>query len=245
MRKISLLFTLSAAMLFISFNANAQKDTKTDPRFDKFMDKVAASKGVTERPNLTKASSNQFDKTYLDFVNNNPAQGILLSKGRTEVLGKASYTVDKNGTIDKVSVKELASEYWGFCDNYGTLYRLTEKDAFLIIIAGKITQYVRTKDCSGTINKDSTFTLLFGMSGQGGYFDYASKGLDGEIESLDASLKNGKSKELEKMMSDHPEVYLSMLEDDDQEKYINAKYRKRENLTFKLQHYIREYNKLP
>ncbi len=245
MRKLSFLFICTAVVSLISFHATAQKDTKADPRFDKFMDKVAASKGVTERPNVTKASSNHFYKTYLDFVNNNPAQGILLSKGRTEVLGKASYTVDKNGTIDKVSVKELASEYWGFCDNYGTLYRLTEKDAFLIIIAGKITQYVRTKDCSGTINKDSTFTLLFGMSGQGGYFDYASKGLDGEIENLDASLKNGKSKELEKMMSDHPEVYQSMLEDEDQEKYINAKYRKRENLTFKLQHYIREYNKLP
>ena len=36
-----------------------------------------------------------------------------------------------------------------------------------------------------------------------------------------------------------------MLEDEDQEKYIKDKYRKRENLTFKLQHYIREYNKLP
>lgn len=245
MKKMTLLFSSIALSAVVTSIAFAQKDTKSDPRFDKFMDKVAASKGVTERPNLTKPSSNHFYKTYQDYVNNNPAPGILLSKGRTEVLGKASYTVDKNGTIDKVSVKDLASEYWGFCDNYGVLYRLTEKDAFLVIIAGKITQYVRTRDCSGTINKDSTFTLLFGMSGQGGYFDYASKGVDGEIEGLDASLKNGKSKELEKMMSDHPEIYQSMLEDDDQEKYIKDKYRKRENLTFKLQHYIREYNKLP
>jgi len=245
MSKISIQLMFAAVVLFICSNANAQKDTKTDPRFEKFMDKVAASKGVTERPNLTKPTSNHFYKTYKDYVNNNPAPGILLSKGRTEVLGKASYTVDKNGTIDKVSVKELASEYWGFCDNYGCLFRLTEKDAFQIIIAGKITQYVRTRDCSGTLKNDSTFALLFGMSGQGGYFDYASIGVDGEIVSLDASLKNGKSKELEKMMSDHPEVYQSMLEDDDQEKYIKDKYRKRENLTFKLQHYIRTYNSLP
>jgi hypothetical protein len=223
----------------------AQKDPKANPRFDKFMDKVAESKGITEKPNLEKPSSNHFYKTYQDYVNNNPAPNILLSQGRTEILGKASYTVDKNGSIEKVSVKELASEYWGFCDRYGVLFRLTEKDAFMVIIIGKITQYVRTKDCSGTLNKDSTYTLLFGMNGQGGYLDYASKGTDGEIEELDANLKNGKSKELEKMMSDHPEIYQAMLQDEDQEKYIKDKYRKRENLTFKLQHYIREYNKLP
>jgi hypothetical protein len=46
------------------------------------------------------------------------------------------------------------------------------------------------------------------------------------------------------MMSDHPEVYQRLLADEDQEKYIKDKYRKRENLTFKLQHYIREYNTL-
>jgi hypothetical protein len=61
---------------------------------------------------------------------------------------------------------------------------------------------------------------------------------------LDANLKNGKSKELEQLMANHPEVYQRLLADEDQEKYVKDKYRKRENLTFKLQHYIREYNKL-
>jgi len=245
MKKIKMSLILITVLLVNNSICYAQKDTKTDPRFDKFMDKVNASKGIQSVPKTAKPTSNHFYKTYQDYVNNKPAPDILLSKGRTEIMGKASYTVDKNGNIDKVSVKELAAEYWGFCDNNGMLYRLTEKDAFIVIILGKITQYVRTRDCSGTLNNDSTFSLLFGMSGQGGYFDYASKGVDGEIEGLDASLKNGKSKELEKMMSDHPEVYQQMLEDEDQEKYIKDKYRKRENLTFKLQHYIREYNKLP
>lgn len=228
---------------FISF-AFAQKDAKTDPRFEKFMDKVAAEKGITERPKLEKPTSNHFYKSYQDFVNNNPAPGILLSKGRTEIAGKVSYTVDMNGTIEKKSVKELGEQYWGFCDQYGVLYRLWEKDAYIVIIAGNITQYVRTGQCSGTINKDSTFTLLFGMNGQGGYLDYASKGVNGEIVDLNANLKNAKSKELEQLMSDHPEIYQKMLQDEDQEKYIHDKYRKRENLTFKIQHYIREYNKL-
>jgi hypothetical protein len=239
---VLIVFALLFTEITISY---AQKDTKTDPRFDKFMDKVNTSKGIQTTPNLEKPTSNHFYKTYKDYVNNNSAPNILLSKGRTEIMGKASYTVDKNGNIDKLSVKELASEYWGFCDRYGMLHRLTEKDAYIVIVLGKITQYLRTRDCSATVNKDSTFSLLFGMSGQGGYFDYASKGVDGEIIDLDASLKNGKSKELEKMMSDHPEIYKLMQEDEDQEKYIKDKYRKRENLTFKLQHYIREYNKLP
>jgi hypothetical protein len=245
MKKIIFILSASLPFLLVTMVVNAQKDTKTDPRFEKFMDKVAESKGVTVKTTTENPTSNHFYKTYQDYVNNKPAPNILLSKGRTEILGKASYTVDKNGSIDKVSVKELASEYWGFCDRYGVLYRLTEKDAFMVIILGKITQYVRTKDCSGTLNKDSTFTLMFGMSGQGGYLDYASKGVEGEIEELGANLKNGKSKELEKMMSDHPEIYQTMLEDEDQEKYIKDKYRRRENLTFKLQHYIRQYNKLP
>ena len=124
------------------------------------------------------------------------------------------------------------------------LYRLTDNDAYLVIIAGNITQYVKAGQCSGTLKKDSTFTLLFGMNGQGGYLDYASKGVNGEIVDLDANLKNGKSKELEQLMANHPEVYQRLLADEDQEKYVKDKYRKRENLTFKLQHYIREYNKL-
>ncbi|MFM2189955.1 MAG: hypothetical protein RL491_341 [Bacteroidota bacterium] len=235
---------LLVACLAVINSAFAQKDAKTDPRFEKFMDKVAASKGVSEVPKQERPTANHFYKSYQDFVNNNPAPGILLSKGRTEVMGKASYGVDRNGTIEKLSVKELSTQYWGFCDQYGVLYRLTEKDAYLVIISGKITQYVRAGQCTGTLNKDSTFTLLFGMNGQGGYLDYASKGVNGEIVELDANLKNGKSKALEQMMSDHPEVYQRLLADEDQEKYIKDKYRKRENLTFKLQHYIREYNTL-
>ena len=101
-------------------------------------------------------------------------------------MGKASYGVDRNGAIEKLSVKELAAQYWGFCNQYGVLYRLTEKDAYLVIIAGNITQYVRAGQCTGTLNRDSTFTLLFGMNGQGGYLDYASKGVNGEIVELDA-----------------------------------------------------------
>ena len=244
MKKNNFVFIFFISTLLISWSANAQKDTKTDPRFEKFMDKVNASKGIEQKPKVENPTSNHFYKTYQDYVNNNPAPGILLSKDRTEVLGTASYTVDRNGTIEKAKVKSLFEEYWGFCNRYGLLYRLTEKDAFMVIISGNITQYVRARDCSGTIKSDSTFILLFGMSGQGGYYDYASKGINGEIIDLDASLKNGKSKELEQMMSDHPAIYQQLLTDDDQEKYIKDKYRKRENLTFKLQHYIREYNKL-
>lgn len=235
---------LLVACLAVINSAFAQKDAKTDPRFEKFMDKVAASKGVSDVPKQERPTANHFYNSYQDFVNNNPAPGILLSKDRTEVMGKASYGVDRNGTIEKMSVKELSEQYWGFCNQYGVLYRLTEKDAYLVIIAGNITQYVKAGQCTGTLNKDSTFTLLFGMSGQGGYLDYASKGVNGEIVDLDANLKNGKSKALEQMMSDHPQVYQRLLADEDQEKYIKDKYRKRENLTFKLQHYVREYNKL-
>ena len=63
------------------------------------------------------------------------------------------------------------------------------------------------------------------------------------IDYLNANL-NGKSKELEKLMSTHPDVYKNLLADEDDIKYIGEKYRKRENLTFKIMHYIREYNKL-
>ena len=244
MKKLNFLPVFLCLSICFGITALAQKDTKTNPRFEKFMNKVKESKGIQDVPVAEKPTANHFYKTYQDYLNNKPAPGILLSKGRTEIMGTASYTVDRNGNVDKAKVKDLADEFWGFCDRFGVLYRLTEKDAYLVIIAGNITQYVRTRDCSGTLNNDSTFTLLFGMSGQGGYFDYASKGVNGEIIALEAKLKNGKSGELEKMMADHPEVYQKLLEDEDQEKYIKDKYRKRENLTFKLQHYIREYNKL-
>ena len=243
MKKYPLIFATSLLTLVFSYGSYAQKDAKSDPRFDKFMDKVAESKGIKERPSTEKPTSNHFYKSYADFLNNNPAPDILLSKGRTEIIGKASYSVDKKGTIEKVSVKDLAKDYWGFCNRTGELCRLTEKDAYLVLIAGKITQYVKTGDCSGTLNSDSTFTLFFGVNGQGGYLDYASKGVDGEIVELDANLKNGKSKALEQMMADHPEIYNHMLHDEDQEKYIHDEFRRRENLTFKLQHYIRSYNR--
>jgi len=233
---------LLVACLAVINSAFAQKDAKTNPRFEKFMDKVADSKGINEVPPKELPTANHFYKSYMDFVNNNPAPGILLNKDRTELMGKASYGVDRNGALENISVKELSQEFWGFCNKYGVLYRLTEKDAYLVIIAGNITQYVRAGQCTGTLNKDSTFTLLFGMSGQGGYLDYASKGVNGEIIDLNANLKNGKSKELEQLMSDHPEVYQEMLRDEDQEKYVKDKYRKRENLTFKIQHYVRAYN---
>lgn len=243
MKKPIVIVFYSLLMFLFAFQVQAQKDAKTDPRFDKFMDKVAESKGIKDRPNTEKPTSNHFYKSYADFVNNNPAPDILLSKERTEVLGKASYGVDRKGTFAKVSVKDLAKDYWGFCDRNGVLYRLTEKDAYLVIIAGNITQYVRAAECSGTLNEDSTFTLLFGMDGQGGYLDYASKGVNGEIVELDANLKNGKSKALEQLMSNHSDVYQKMLGDENQERYIHGKYRHRENLTFKLQHYIRLYNR--
>ena len=235
---------LLVACLAVFNSAFAQKDAKTDPRFEKFMDKAAASKGIQDVPKTERPTANRFYNSYADFVNNNAAPGILLSKDRTEVMGKASYVVDRNGSIEKLSVKDLSDQYWGFCNQFGVLYRLTDKDAYLVIIAGNITQYVKAGQCSGTLKKDSTFTLLFGMNGQGGYLDYASKGVNGEIVDLDANLKNGKSKELEQLMANHPEVYQRLLADEDQEKYVKDKYRKRENLTFKLQHYIREYNKL-
>ena len=243
MKKPIVLVISSLLMFLFAFKAQAQKDAKTDPRFDKFMDKVAESKGSTKQSGAAKPTANHFYKSYIDFVNNSPAPDILLSKGRTEILGKTSYGVDRKGSFGKVSVKELAKDYWGFCDDEGVLYRLTEKDAYLVIIAGNITQYVRTAECSGTLNEDSTFSLSYGSEGQGGYLDYASKGVNGEIVELDASLKNGKSKALEQLMANHPEVYQKMLGDENQERYIHGKYRHRENLTFKLQHYIRLYNR--
>ena len=90
----------------------------------------------------------------------------------------------------------------------------------------------------------TTFALVFGGPGSnGGYLDYGSTGVNGEIINLSANL-NGKSKELEKLMSAHPVVYKNLLDDENDTKYVGEKYKKRENLTFKIMHYIREYNKL-
>ena len=231
------------ALLASSINCFGQKDQKANPRFDKFMDKVAESKGVSRPEKTESPQANHFYKTYADFIASNPVPDILLSGARKEILGSVSYEVSLGSEIKKMKVSELTNTYWGFCDKYGVLYRLYEKDAYMVIIAGKITQYVKSGDCSGTLNNDSTFTLLYGMAGQGGYLDYGSVGTDGEIVNLDVSY-SGKSKALEKMMAAHPEILNALKNDREDSNYVKEKYHKRENLTFKIQHYIRQFNSL-
>ena len=237
------ILSIVALLLLNSLLCSAQKDQKTDPRFQKYMDKVAAANGASSTARPEQPQANHFYKTYADFLSGNPVPDVLLSGGRTEILGAVSYEVSINNEIKKMKVSELATNYWGFCDKYGALFRLYKKDAYMVIIAGTITQYVKTGECTGTLKNDSTFALLFGMNGQGGYKDYASIGPNGEIEDLNANL-SGKSKTLEEMMAPHPEIYQELLADKDKTKYIGAKYRDRENLTFKIQHYIRKYNNL-
>ncbi len=236
-------------LLFLSITVAllAQTDSKTDPRFQKFLDKIAASKGVTANVE-PKASSNHFYKTYNDFLAGKPAPDILLKGPRTSNAfgSNVSYEVTKNDKSNKINVKDLAAEYWGFCDRFGNLFRLYENDSYQVFMVGKICQYVKAGECYGTLKPDSTFALQYGNDYLGPnalYSDYASTGVNGEIINLDASL-NGKSKELEKLMSSHPEIYKALLADESKDKYVGVKYMKRENLTFKIQHYIKEYNKL-
>ena len=237
----SILFLIG--LLASSISCYAQKDQKANPRFDKFMDKVADSKGVSRPEKIESPHANHFYKTYADFIAVNPVPDVLLSGARKEILGSVSYEVSIGTEIKKMKVSELASTYWGFCNKYGVLFRLYEKDAYMVIIAGNITQYVKSGDCTGTLNNDSTFTLLYGMTGQGGYLDYGSLGTDGEIVNLDVSY-SGKSKTLEKMMAAHPEILNTLKNDKEDSNYVKEKYHKRENLTFKIQHYIRKFNSL-
>jgi hypothetical protein len=71
MKKNNILLIFFIALLTGSNICNAQKDTKTDPRFDKFMDKVNTSKGIQSTPNLEKTTSNHFYKTYQDYGKKN------------------------------------------------------------------------------------------------------------------------------------------------------------------------------
>lgn len=218
--------------------AYAQTHVEVDPRFERFEQKVAESKGQTIAKPEAPASANHFYTTYQDFVNGTPVPDMLLY-----TFNGSSLTVTKGGNETKTPIKELATTYWGFCDRYGLLYRLYQKDAYLVLAAGNVTQYVKRDEASGTLNADSTFTLIYG-SPQGGYFDYGSKGVNGDIVDIDVSYK-GQSKELDTWMADHPEILEALKADTDKTKYVGGKkYQDRANLTFKVQHYIREYNKL-
>jgi hypothetical protein len=229
---------ITTVALLTGIAAQAQTHVEVDPRFQKFQQKVADSKGITLTQPEAPASANHFYTTYADYVNGTPVPDMLLYSFNSSAL-----TVTKAGAETKVPIKDLATQYWGFCDRYGLLYRMYKKDAYLVLAAGNVTQYVKRDEASGTLNADSTFTLIYG-SPQGGYYDYGSKGVNGEIEDLDVSYK-GHSKALETYMADHPEILEALKADNDKTKYVGGeKYKDRANLTFKVQHYIREYNKL-
>lgn len=227
----------ATTLLLTAMAAWAQTDVKVDPRFERFQQKVAAAKGLPTVTVEAPASANHFYATYADFLGAKPVPDMILNS-----IGGSSLTVTNGGTQEKLPLKDLETRYWGFCDRFGLLHRIYKKDTYQVIIAGKVTQYVKRDEASGTINADSTFTLIFG-SPQGGYFDYGSKGVNGEIVDLDVSYK-GESKALSEFMSDHPEVLEALKADRDDARYVGEKYRKRENLTYRIQHHIREYNKL-
>ncbi|HRH37247.1 MAG TPA: hypothetical protein PK760_02810 [Flavobacteriales bacterium] len=196
--------------------ALAQTHVEVDPRFEKFQQKVAESKGVTLAKPEAPASANHFFATYDDYVNGTPVPDMLLYS-----FGGSSLTITKGGAETKVPIKELATSYWGFCDRFGLLHRLYQKDVYLVLAAGNVTQYVKRDEASGTLNADSTFTLIYG-SPQGGYYDYGSKGVNGEIVDLDVSYK-GESKALKTFMADHPEVLEALKADDDKTKYVGGR----------------------
>ena len=175
---------ISITLLFLStvITLQAQTDTKKDPRFERFLDKVAASEGRKRVEPELKPCANKFYKTFNDFLESKPVSGMELKGSRVEVMGSVSYEVMKNGEASKMKVKDLSTEYWGFCDRLGTLHRLFEKDAYIVLVAGPISQYVKTSQCTGTVRNDSTFALVFGGPGSnGGYLDYGSAGVNGEI----------------------------------------------------------------
>ncbi|HMC97425.1 MAG TPA: hypothetical protein VKG92_07230 [Flavobacteriales bacterium] len=227
----------TTTLLLTSITATlAQTDVKVDPRFDRFLQKAYGSDATTYTP---PATANLFYATYDDFVNGKPVPDMVLNS-----IGGSSLTYTKGGKQSKTPIKELTASYWGYCDRYGLLQRIWGKDSYQVMIAGNVTQYVRRDEASGTLKADSTFALIYGGPQGGGYLDYGSKGVNGEIVDLDVSYK-GHSKALEEFMADHPEILEALKADGDKTKYVGGeKYRDRENLTFKIQHYIREYNKL-
>jgi hypothetical protein len=229
------------ALMFIGVT-QAQTEQKVDPRIQRVFDEKAAARGI-DLNTPTDPRANHFFRSYDDFVNGVAVPDVLLAGGRTEVMGSAAFEVTTKDGTSKQKVKDLAAQYWGFCNRFGLLHRLFEKDAYLVLVAGDISQYVRTAEVSGTMKADSTFTLNYGAGGEGGYLDYGSVGVNGPIVKLDVSLK-GSSKILEEMMAAHPEIYAALLADKGKDNYVKAKYMERENLTFKVQHYVKQFNRL-
>jgi hypothetical protein len=240
--KTHFLILLFISCSFIAVNA---QDQKKDPRFEKFLDKVAASKGSVRDTTLP-PNANRFFKTYDDYLNNNPSPEIILTDGYEGGRHAVLY-VKLNGADQVIRISEL--QYWGYCTEYGLLCRIYEGRSYLVLLMGKVCQYVQYGKVRGTLNNDSTFTLITpsmpnaqGGTSSAGYEDFASAGANGPILVLDLKWKTCESKTLESLMSDHPEIYKACIEDKGY--YLKDKYKQqtRDNMTFKVQHFIRKYN---
>src|SRR5436190_17232992 len=92
-------------ILILLYGTCFSQDQKVDPRFEKFQNKVAASKGI-DRSKLPKpAHANEFFKTYEDYLAGKPVEGIKITDGYGHGK-KPSLFVNRNGNDMEIKIDE-------------------------------------------------------------------------------------------------------------------------------------------
>lgn len=248
MKKGKIVFTLIMSLL-ITIRASAQ-DQKPDPRFEKFMNKVAASKGVDISNQPKPAHANEFFKTYEDYLAGKPEEGIKLTDG-FKGGKKPTLYVNQKGKDVQLKVPEI-TEYWGYVNKYGSLCRIYNGRVYQVLVQGKIFQYTDYDDCSAnSFSGDSIFNLLpettpgpDGRPHTEPYDDFLSFGPTGEIVGLDC-YGDKHCEKLRPFLADHPEIYTEY-DNDKTDHFPEDKYKtdKRSYHTRKIQQAIRKYNLL-
>lgn len=124
----------------------------------------------------------KFFKTYDDYVQNKPIEGVVLIEMSTY---GSTIEIENNGKREKY--KENKIPYTWFCNSHGMLMRVFDGSIYYVIVAGPMFHYTKCKETwAGYTFNTSTNQMRteysFLPSGDGIFKNYYSNGSDGTIE---------------------------------------------------------------
>jgi hypothetical protein len=180
---------------------------------------------------LVDTSRRYFYKSYEDYVNNKPVEGVKYTGKRKILLDNESVLVLENDEFDYKKIKELA--YWGFIDEYGQLERIFKNHCYYVLDSGKISHYLKATDVEMSTDKNGNIKLNWLSANPDGFKDYISEGLSGPITEFN-------EKKFENLTLTHPEIYQQYV----QQPIDHKAKDKRSQKSMLIRKYVNEFNKL-
>ncbi|MCD6019492.1 MAG: hypothetical protein K0S53_2613 [Bacteroidetes bacterium] len=126
-------------------------------------------------------TAGKFYKTFEDFENNKPVEGINFVNITPRAL---SIEVNKGGQVEKLKDSEIPYEW--FCDYFGNLIRVYDKEMYYVIIDGPLCHFVRCAEAN--VIPTQTENLIFSPKPDEVFKEYYSEKIDGEIKKFKDSM---------------------------------------------------------